>query len=588
MHSNVFTEISILIALGAGVALIMRLFRQPLIIGHIITGVIAGPALFNIIHSESSFAGLSSMGVALLLFIIGLDLSLKVFSRLGKTVAITAFIQIGLVTLAGYLTSISLGFTKTESFIIGLGVSLSSTIIIVKLLNDKKETSRLYAQITIGVLLVQDVIATLGKIAMATKAGINDPTQILQELFIHGAILVAILFVFSRYVIPRLNKVMESNKELLLLFALGWGLGFATLFEHYGFSIEIGALFAGVSLASLPYSAEMASRLRPIRDFFLVIFFITLGQTMDPSKMTAVIWPALALLAIAVLFKPIAMMLGMGTLGYTKGTSFKAAVTMSQVSEFSLIMIVSAQHSGLASERAVTTLSLVAFVSFAISAYLIKYDKPLYELFESKLSLFERKVTKFEQKDAYRYPFVLFGYRRGGQEYVRLFKQMKHRFAVVDYDPEIIESLERAKVNYLYGDVTDVELLEEIGIENTKLAVSTLSDFETNLFLLKQYERVGNNCVFICHADSFDNALELYEHGADYVMLPHYIGTEKISNFLLKSGLKKSEFKKFKSKHLEFLASQKDDGGEEQRKRIGKAMLERMIEIANKPINSRR
>lgn len=581
MHENLFVEISTLIALGGGMALIMHLLRQPLIIGHMITGVIAGPSLLNLIHSGDSFDGLSSLGVALVLFIVGLDLSMKVFNRLGKTVAFTAAIQMALVTGFGYMTAYNLNFNKTESLLIGLALSMSSTIIIVKLLNDKKETSRLYAQITIGVLIVQDVIATLAKIGMSAKVNIDNPTEALIQLLMRGFILITVLIIASKLIVPRFNRIMESNKELLLLFALGWGLGFATLFKIHGYSIEVGALFAGVSLASLPYSAEMVARLRPLRDFFLVVFFITLGQTLEPSKLVEFAAPVAILLAVVVVVKPLSMLLGMGLLGYTKSTSFRAALASSQVSEFSLILLVSAHHSKLVDDTVVPILSFVAVISFVISAYLIKYDRKIYYQLEKPLSLFERKITKYEQKSAYHYPFVLFGYRFGGQEFVKLFRQMKHRYAVVDYDPEVIEGLEHSKIPYLYGDVTDVELLDEVGIENTKLAVSTISDFETNLFLLKQYERVGNNCVFICHADTFDNAVELYEHGADYVILPHYIGNEKASSFIMKSGLKKSEFIKYKSKHLAFLEAQKGDGGETKRRKLGLKMLERMVEAAN-------
>src|SRR5688572_18105003 len=316
MHSNVFTEISVLITLGAGIALVMRLLRQPLIIGHIITGIIAGPSLLNIIHSESSFSGLSSMGVALLLFIIGLDLSVKAISRLGRVVFITAAVQMSATIGLGYFTSRLFDFGRTESLIIGLGLAMSSTIIIVKLFNDQKETSRLFAQITIGVLLLQDVVATAAKIGVAAKAGEGDTFQTLLELIVRGSWLVILLYVLSHHAVPRLNKVMESTKELLLLFALGWGLGFAVLFEMAGFSIETGALFAGVSLASLPYSSEMASRLRPLRDFFLVIFFITLGQTMVPSQLISSLGLALVFCLIVLVFKPLTILIAMGAQGY--------------------------------------------------------------------------------------------------------------------------------------------------------------------------------------------------------------------------------------------------------------------------------
>lgn len=556
MHSNVFNEISLVIALGAAIALIMRWLRQPLIIGHILTGIIAGPTVLKLIHADASFTGLSDMGVALLLFIIGLDLSLKAFSRVGKAVFITTIVQISSITAIGYAGSRLLDFGKTESLILGLGLAMSSTIIIVKLLNDKKETTRLYAQIAIGVLLLQDVVATFAKIGLAARSHGGNTTETIITLGLRGVALTTLLYLLVRFGIPKLTKSLERNKELLLLFSLGWGLGFALLFAKAGFSIEIGALFAGVSLASLPYSSEMASRLKPLRDFFLVIFFITLGQTMAPGKMSQVILPAVGLSLIVLILKPLSVMVSMGSLGYTKRASFKAAVAMSQVSEFSLVFVAAALSSNFVSERASTTLTLTALITFAASAYLIKYDNSLFTKLERHLRLFERHVTKAEQHGGTTtYPIVLFGYRKGGHEFLKTFKKMDKKFVVVDYDPENIETLERQQIAYLYGDATDPELLDELNLSKSKLVVSTIGDRETNHFLAHWLTTNNPGAVFVCSADRAEQASDLYAEGAAYVMMPHYIGSEKISSFIRRNGLNKSEFKAFREKHLVYLQS---------------------------------
>lgn len=558
-HSAVFNEISAVIALGAGMALIMRLLRQPLIIGHILTGIIAGPFVFKIIHADASFMGLAEIGIALLLFIIGLDLSLKAFSRVSKTVFTTTVTQIGTITAIGYAGSRLLDFSKTESFILGLGLAMSSTIIIVKLLNDKKELTRLYAQIAIGVLLLQDVVATIAKIAMAAKSHEGSTIRTITILGIRGALLIIGMYLLVKYVVPRFTKVLEQNKELLLLFSLGWGLGFALLFTKAGFSIEIGALFAGISLAGLPYSAEMASRLKPLRDFFLVIFFITLGQTMMPGTLSNVILPAIGLSLIVLILKPLTVMVSMGALGYTKRASFKAAVAMSQVSEFSLVFLAAGVAAGFVSERASTTLTLTALITFAVSAYLIKYDNSLYAKLERHLRLFERKMTHFEQRGrAANYPIVLFGYRKGGHEFLKTFKRMEKKYIVVDYDPENIEAFERQRIPYMYGDATDPELLDELNLAKARLVISTIADLETNHMLAQWLAAHNPSAVFVCSAERAEQAAELYSIGAAYVMMPHYIGSEKISSFIRRNGFNKSEFKNYREKHLIYLQSHID------------------------------
>lgn len=560
MHSNLFAEISIIIALAAVISLIMKALRQPLIIGHIITGIIAGPAVLNIIHGNAAFTGLSAVGIALLLFIIGLDISVKMISRLSKTILWTTVVQVGTISVLGAGLSYTLGFGRMESLVMGVALALSSTIIIVKLFNDKKETTRLFAQITIGVLLLQDVIATAAKIAMSTRAHSDGTALEVALLLGRGVGLTVILYLASRFLVPRINRTLESNKELLLIFALGWGLGFAALFERVGFSIEIGALFAGVSLASLPYSREMASRLKPLRDFFLIIFFITLGQALTPGKFLNVIGYAAILSLLVLVLKPLVVLMTLGAQGYTKRASFKSAISLSQVSEFSLVLLASALSVGLVSDQAATTITLVALITFVFSTYLIKYDDSLYRGLERHLRFFERKVTRYEQHgESNHFPIVLFGYQKGGHEFLRTFRNMKQKFVVVDYDPESIDLLERKAVNYLYGDATDPELLEEMGLEKSRLVVSTMSDFETNKFLGHWLATHNERVVFVCTAESAEQASELYADGASYVMMPHYIGSEKISSFIKRNGFNKSEFKTFREKHLSYLQSHYGD-----------------------------
>jgi len=552
--ASLFTELSLVVAIGAFVAGLMHRFRQPLVIGHILTGLLVGPAFLNLIHEESAFGVFGTIGVSLLLFIIGLELNIKVFQRLGNIVVTTTAVQVGSITIIGVLASKLLGFGSMESFIIGLALALSSTIIIIKILNDKKETTRLYAQVAIGVLILQDLVATAGKIFISAQSGDAGSFFSILFLLVRGAAVAGVLYWASKELLPRLTKELEGSKELLLLFAMGWGLGFAVLFEKVGFSTEIGALFAGVSMATLPYSHEVGARLKPLRDFFIVIFFLTLGYGIVPGQLFEVLFPAIILSLIVVMIKPVVVMSSMGFSGYTKRASFKAAVALGQVSEFSLVFLFSAVGYGLASDKAKSTVTLVALITFATSTYMMKYDDELFNKLEKHLRLFERKVTKLEQKTAMqRYPVVLLGYRKGGAEFIRTFVKMKKRFVVVDYDPEVIELLERQKLNLIYGDVTDPEMTEELQLDSAKLIVSTISDFNTNEYLAHWLTNHNPGAVFICGAETANDAAELYSRGAAYVMMPHFIGSEKIGNFLQKSGLSKSEFKKFREKHLQHL-----------------------------------
>lgn len=553
MHASIFTELSIIIAIGAAIAIVMRLIRQPLIIGYIVTGIVVGPSVLNIIKSSETIEVFSSIGIALLLFIIGLGLNPKVVKEVGKVSVVAASAQIFFTTLLGYLICHAFGFSKTESIIIGLALSFSSTIIVLKLLSDKKEQARLNGKISIGILLIEDVVATLALVMVTARSEGSFSLSSLSLLGIKGILLAIALFVVANKLLPQLNKVITSSQELLFLFAIGWGFGIAAIFEYFGFSIEVGALFAGVALAAFPYAQEVSSRLRPLRDFFIVVFFISLGTRLAFGEFMS-IWPyALAFVLIVIWFKPIIFMGVMGLLGYTRNTSFRVGSALSQISEFSLVLVVLGNQQGIVRPEIVNIMTIVALITIAISAYAITYNNQLYGLFEKRLALFERRKTKTDRVRVNKYDMVLFGYNRGGQEFIRVANSMNKKYVVVDYDPEVVEVLEKKNIPLLYGDATDPELLEELNLPHAKMIVSTVSDHQTNLVLARFLEKINPTAVLICAADTAHQASELYEEGVSYVMMPHYIGSEKIGSFIKRNGYNKSEFRKFREKHLQYL-----------------------------------
>jgi len=557
VHASTFSELSLIIALSAGIALVMRSIKQPLIIGHILTGVLVGPSALHLVQSAETIEVFSSIGIALLLFIIGLGLNPRVVKEVGKVSAITGVVQVAATAFFAWGGGIILGLTKTESVILGVALSFSSTIIILKLFSDKKEQSRLYGKIAIGLLLVQDVLATVALLFVTSNEGGFSGAQLARLAFNAGLIILP-MFLISNYVLPRMQRTIASSQELLFLFSIGWGFGIAALFEVGGFSLEIGALLAGVALAPLPYTQEISARLRPLRDFFIVVFFISLGTRISFEHLGLLIPGIIISCVIVLIVKPLIILTIMGLMGYTKRTSFKTAVAMGQVSEFSLVLAILATKNGLVGEDVMGILTIVALITIAISSYLIIYSDKVFSVFEHALSMFERRKNHFETESRHHYELVLFGYQKGGHEFMKVFKGLKKKFVVIDYDPEIIDVLDHQELPYLYGDATDIELLEEAGLDKAKLVVSTISDHETNLFLVRLLEKINPRSVVIVHAENFSEAADLYESGASYVVMPHYIGSEKIGSFIKKSGLKKSEFKKYRERHLEYLQTHYD------------------------------
>lgn len=553
---GIFLELSFIIVVGAAVSIAMRLLRQPLILGYILTGILVGPAVFNLIRLDT-FDAFASIGIALLLFIIGLGMNVAVIKRLG----VTAFVAMGAEFLTvgsvGFVVGSILGFNRTEAFIVGLCLFFSSTIIIVKILSDKKEQNRLHGQIAIGIVLLDDIVATFALLFVAAGKNSTVGLSRLGQLGLEGGLLILFLVIMSNVLLPRIARFMASSQELLFLFAVGWGFGVASLFQIAGFSIEIGALFAGISLAGLPYAQEIEARLKPLRDFFVVLFFIVLGKSLSLSGMSEAIVPALALSAVVILIKPASIIATLGSLGYSKRVSFMSAINLSQVGEFSIVLAVLAVNAGLVHKEIATVITLVTIITIATASYLTQHDNTLFKAFDKlHLGFFERPSSSGKRKEKRQrqgYQLVLFGYTRGGHEFIKTFQALKKRYIVIDYDPTIVELLQQKHVPCLYGDASDTELLDEIGVQSSKLVISAINDFETNEQLVRHMNLLNPEAVIVCNANSYEEALQLYELGSSYVIIPHHASSEHLGALIARNGIDRRHFDRYRAQHLKRL-----------------------------------
>lgn len=548
---DVFTQLSVVLVIATIMALIMRRLKQPLIVGHILTGILVGPSLLHLIQDKHSFETFSELGIALLLFIIGLELSVGVIKRLGKPVFLTAAAILSTVGTIGFLVGTAFHFTTQEAILLGLAMFFSSTIIIAKVLSDKKEISRLNGQIAIGVILLDDIVATFALLFVAASStGETLGVFEIGMLLLKGVAVIGVLVLLATKALPRITKSVAKSQELLFLFALAWGFGVATAVNYIGFSIEIGALFAGVALAHLPYAHQIGARLKPLRDFFVVLFFISLGENLNFSNIGSAIAPALIISLIVLALKPLVVMISLGLLGYTRRTSFKTGINLSQISEFSIILIVLATSTGMVSEHVSAIVTIVALITITVSTYLMQYDNQIFHRIDTRLRMFERNGAVDAHHEAKEYPLILFGFKNGGHQYLRTFRSLKKKFVVVDYDPEVIEDLHKANVDYLYGDATDPELLAEIQIDGAKLVVNTIGEHSINTSLVKYIRRRNKDAVVVCYAGNYNEAAELYRLGATYVMLPHFIGSERLNTFISTHGISKQSFENYREKHM--------------------------------------
>ncbi|MBP7967442.1 cation:proton antiporter [Candidatus Woesebacteria bacterium] len=552
---EMYLELSTIIVIALLVSLLMRIMRQPLIVGYIFTGILVGPYALNLIHSSEVIELFSKLGISILLFIVGLNLRPAVIREVGKVSLATGLGQVFFTSIIGFIISLFLGIERTAAMYVAIALTFSSTIIILKLLSDKGDLNKLYGRIAIGFLLVQDIVATLILLVTSSLATGESNNLVLTAIvtLLKGGVLIVAIIMISNYVLPRLSHFIAASQELLFLFSISWGLGMGALFTYLGFSVEIGALVAGVTLSMTPYAYEAASRLRPLRDFFIVLFFILLGSQMVLSDMGKLLVPALILSFYVLIGNPTIMIVIMNLLGFSKRTSYQAALTVGQISEFSLILATLGFQIGHLSREVLSLITLVGLITISGSTYLILYSDKLYPYIEKMLSYLELKKNKKEEGRDRHYSSILFGYQRVGEDFIESFDRIGLRYVVIDFNPDSISALKDKNIPHIFGDAADPEFLEELHLHTIKYVVSTIPDINVNKLIVKKIREKNNHAIVIMIAQNREESLDLYEAGATYVILPHYLGAQYAARMIGKHGLERSEYEDLREKHLSYL-----------------------------------
>ncbi|MBU4492806.1 MAG: cation:proton antiporter, partial [Nanoarchaeota archaeon] len=535
MAIGIFVELSVIIIIAVAVGWIMRLLRQPLVIGYILTGIIVSPYFLNIVSSTEAIATFAHIGIAFLLFVVGLNLNPRIIKDVGKVSLITGVGQVIFTSVIGFFIGRLLGFSTIVSMYIAIALTFSSTIIIMKLLSDKGDLETLYGRIAIGFLIVQDLIVILILMVIASiPAGISF-TALIFGTILKGFGLLVLLFLIGIYILPLITKAIAKSQELLLLFSIGWCLALASFFYYLGFSMEIGALLAGVTLAMSPYRYEISSKMKPLRDFFIILFFILLGSQMVFANISQYIIPILIFSAFILIGNPLIVMVLMGLLGYTKRNSFLAGLTVAQISEFSLILIALGVSVGHLTNEILSFVTIIGLITIAGSTYMIIYASKIYPYLSKYLGIFERKGKKVDEHRYHKdeiYDIVLFGYNRIGYSIVKTVQKMKKSLLIVDFNPDVIKRLIARKVPCIYGDVADSEILGRLGLDKAEMVISTVPEEQDNLLLIKKTKDVNKKALIFVTANQVDEALTLYDAGADYVILPHLLGGDHVSILL--------------------------------------------------------
>jgi len=552
-------DLAIIIIIAAIFAYIARLLKQPLILAYIAAGLLAGSVLPDFVKDVPTIDFFSQIGIAFLLFIVGLNLGFSKLKELGKISMITGLGQVVFSTLIGYFIAIYLGFSSITSAYIGLALAFSSTIIVVKLLSDKNDLDSLYGRISIGFLLVQDFIAIISLILLSSQNSNN--ASVINVIFVNllkAVILFVWVYLMSRFFLNSIFSRVARNQELLFIASLSWCFFLAIISILLGFSVEIGAFLAGIALANLPYHYEISSKVKPLRDFFLVLFFVAIGVQIDIWSLDNIIMPVVIFSLFVLISKPLMMLILMGAFGYTKRTGFLSGLAVDQISEFSLILIVLGNRLGHVSQEVVAIITLVGIITITISTYFINYGDKLYFVFSRFLNIFERKETiekQFSSHKKQEYMLILIGYGRTGSILMKDLDKYKDKMLIVDYNPDIIKKLAKKGYHVLYGDASDIDFLQELRKLNPKIVISMIRHVDDNLLVLRFFKNEIKSSTIVLKGYNPDEALDLYENGADYVMLPLIAGAELLSRLIKDAVKNRGKILRYKNEHIKHLKS---------------------------------
>ena len=547
------SSVSICILAATVFAYIATLIKQPLILAYIAAGMTIGPEIgLAWVQNKNDIQIIAEIGLILLLFMIGLELDLRKLKESGKSLIVTGIFQFILCVLMGLGFFFLLGFTlggqvpfsykilgvqilggPYDLLYLAACISLSSTAIVVKLLYEKFELDTLAGRLTLGVLVFQDLWAI---VLLSIQPNLAQPqVAVILWSFTKGALLVLVSFLLSRYVLGYIFRGIAKQPEIMLVASLGWCFFIAGIAAYLGLSMEMGALIAGVALSTFPYNLDIIGKIINIRDFFIVLFFVALGMVI-PNPLAK---PGLLLIAgvtagFLVLTRFFSVYPLLFALGNGNRVSLLAAINLSQISEFALVIVVIGskpenRHIG----PDIVTLIIFVFVLTSIaSTYMIKYNQSLANFLRGGLEkLGLRSLEQQPREDLKGMPpeIALLGFYRVASAFLAemdyLKPHLKEKLVVVDFNPEVFRDLRAQGVKVIYGDISNEQTLHHAGIEQAKVVISTITDDilvgTNNLKLTKQIRHLCPQAQIVVTAGSPSQALELYEAGADYVLRPN-------------------------------------------------------------------
>ncbi|MEX0780057.1 MAG: cation:proton antiporter [Balneolales bacterium] len=543
-------DFAIIIISATILSLAARKTGQPAIVAYLFTGIILGPVFLNVILKSSLIELFSELGLAFLLFLIGFEMSFEKIKDLLRSVVHISIYQTILQTALAFGIAYAVGFTLVETFIIALCTVFGATPIIVKILADKKQTTTVAGRINIGVLIIQDIYLVI-ILAIFNAESLDSPSEIILSVA-WVLLLLTLLGTFalaaSRYVLPLLLDITIRHSHAFFVQAIAWGFLFISFTEYLELSVEIGAFLAGLSLGQLQYSAELRGRIRPITNFFMIIFFTSIGLRVE-AEFLILYWKEAFISSIGLMIGNFLIMFYLiHREKFDIKTTFIGSINMTQVSEFSLVVGTLAVTRGFINEEILGYFSVMAIGTMSISTYLIYYNNEIYDVFESFLMRFrnenERDIQLSELKDH----AIVIGNNALSQYLLPLLIKHYNKIVFVDKDPERVNGTESNHAIYVFGNINQEEIRDETAFGEAAFVMNLTKDSSVNDFILTQ---TGPHVIKILRSESAKKAIEYYDKGAHYVIVYDILTQVKIVQYLAVYFENRSKFMEIVSSDLD-------------------------------------
>ncbi|MBF6213245.1 cation:proton antiporter [Nocardia puris] len=536
MEPHAFQLVAIILVIAAAAGMVAVRLRQPMIVAFIGVGILVGPVGTGWVDADSTIELLARLGIAILLFLVGLRLDMHLIRSTGPVALATGLGQIVFTSVFGYLIAIALGMDSVTALYVAVALTFSSTIIIVKLLSDKRELDQLHGRIAVGFLIVQDIVVVLVMIALTAfgqPAGDNLPSSIAATLGKGLGLLVG-TGLLMRYVLPWLLHHIARSQELLVLFGVAYAVAIAALSEWLGFSSEVGAFLAGVSLAQTAYRDALGARLVSLRDFLLLFFFLDLGAKLEFSNATQQITEAAVFSLFVLVGNPLIVIAIMSAMRYPVRVGFLAGLTVAQISEFSLILAALGLGLGHITNATVSLITVVGLITIGGSTYLITYSHQIYQRIHRWLGVFDRTGTRAGElpAEAGDYEVILYGLGRFGSHVAARLAETGHRVLGVDFDPRTIATVKRDGVTAVFGSADDIHFLEHLPLARARTVISAIPTLEINLTLLHNLRHHRYDGLVVLTAHTRHDIDQLRAAGADVILTPFATAATSIADAL--------------------------------------------------------